>query len=329
MKVLLLGEPMGLFIAEEPGPLDQAQRFSQSIAGAEYNVAVGLARLGHTPIYCSAVGNDSIGEQILAGLEANGIDAGHVKVSQEAPTGYMKKSMVLDGDPETAYFRAGSAASKITVEDVEALDLSDCQWLHVTGVFPAISESARIAVKRLMERAKEQGMTVSFDPNLRPSLWPSEAIMAKTLRDMAQHADLVLPGIGEARILAENFELSGGIQSPPNSVEEICQFFHWLGPQRVVVKLGPKGAYYSEKTGGSGFIPGIPVEAVVDTVGAGDGFAVGVISALAEGLPLEEAVRRGLAIGAIQVTEKTDNEGLPDRKRLEEVLALGRVPRRG
>lgn len=326
MKILLLGEPMGLWIAEDSGPLDQVQRFSQSIAGAEYNVAVGLARLGHTPVYCSAVGQDPTGERILEGLRSNGIDADHVAVSPDAPTGYMKKSKVLFGDPEIAYYRAGSAASQITPDDIDRLDLSGCEWLHVTGIFPAVSENACAATNRLMERAKKQGMTISFDPNLRPQLWPSEAVMAKTLRDMAQHADLALPGIGEARILAENFELNGGIQSQSGSVEEICQFFHWLGPQRVVVKLGPKGAYYSEKSGGSGFVPGVPVEAVVDTVGAGDGFAVGVISALAEGLPLEEAVRRGLAIGAIQVTEKSDNEGLPDRKRLAEILALGRVP---
>ena len=100
MKIVLMGEPMGLYIAEEPGPLDQVKRFSQAIAGAEYNVAVGLARLGHTPIYCTAVGGDPMGRDILRGLEANGIGTQAVRVSGEAPTGYMKKSLAQGRDPE-------------------------------------------------------------------------------------------------------------------------------------------------------------------------------------------------------------------------------------
>ena len=315
MKIVLMGEPMGLYIAEEPGPLDQVKRFSQAIAGAEYNVAVGLARLGHTPIYCTAVGGDPMGRDILRGLEANGIGTQAVRVSGEAPTGYMKKSLAQGRDPEIAYYRAGSAASKITPADVDRLDLSGCQWLHVTGIFPAVSESARAATVRLIERAREQSMTVSFDPNLRPQLWPSGAEMVRALRELAQRADLVLPGIGEAGTLVD-----GEMRE-----REIARFFHRLGPAKVVIKLGPKGAYYSETGGEEGFVPGLPVERVIDTVGAGDGFAVGVISALAEGLPLREAVRRGCAIGAIQVAHPGDNEGLPDRRRLDEALALGRV----
>ena len=70
MKIILMGEPMGLFMANETGPLSKVKTFTASIAGAEYNVAVGLARLGHTPAYCTRLGFDPLGERILDGHRA-------------------------------------------------------------------------------------------------------------------------------------------------------------------------------------------------------------------------------------------------------------------
>ena len=314
MKIILLGEPMGLFMAQEPGPLSQAERFLASIAGAEYNVAVGLSRLGHTPAYCTRLGEDPVGQRILDGMTRNRMDTGLVTTTKEQPTGLMLKGMALSGDPDIAYYRQGSAASKITPQDIDRLDLYGCGWLHVTGIFPAVSASALAAVKRLIRRAQALELPISFDPNLRPQLWPGEKEMVRTLNSLAEGADTVLPGIGEGRLLT-------GRERP----EDIADFYHRLGAKNVIVKLGGDGAFYSQKDGPQGHEPGFPVEKIVDTVGAGDGFAAGVISALCEGLSLQEAARRGNAIGAIQISHKSDNEGLPTRERLEEVLAAGRV----
>lgn len=314
MKIILLGEPMGLFMAEEPGPLSQAERFSASIAGAEYNVAVGLARLGHTPAYCTRLGQDPMGQRILDGMAKNHIDQSLVITAPGEATGLMLKGMALSGDPDIAYYRQGSAASKITPQDIDRLDLFGCERLHVTGVFPAVSSSALAAVKRLIRRAQALELPISFDPNLRPQLWPSEKEMVRTLNSLAEGVETILPGISEGKILT-------GQDTP----EGIAEFYHSMGVKNVVVKLGSQGSFWSVKGGGSGYAPAVKVEKVVDTVGAGDGFAAGVISALAEGLTLPEANRRGLAIGAIQVSHKSDNEGLPTRERLEEVLAAGRV----
>lgn len=314
MKIILLGEPMGLFMAQEPGPLCQADRFLASIAGAEYNVAVGLSRLGHTPAYCTRLGEDPVGQRILDGMARNRMDTSLVTTTKEQPTGLMLKAMALSGDPDIAYYRQGSAASKITPQDIDGLDLYGCGWLHVTGIFPAVSASALAAVKRLIRRAQSLELPISFDPNLRPQLWPGEKEMVRTLNSLAEGADTVLPGIGEGKLLT-------GRESP----EDIAAFYHSLGAKNVIVKLGGDGAFYSQKNGSQGHEPGLPVSKIVDTVGAGDGFAAGVISALCEGLSIQEAARRGNAIGAIQISHKSDNEGLPTRERLEEVLAAGRV----
>lgn len=117
------------------------------------------------------------------------------------------------------------------------------------------------------------------------------------MNEVAAQSDVFLPGIAEAKILC-------GLQEP----EAIAAHYLAAGAKLVVVKLGGKGAYYARK-GEAGFVPGYTVKKVVDTVGAGDGFAAGLLSGLMEGLPLQSAVLRGNAIGAIQVMSRGDNDG--------------------
>ena len=312
MKIILMGEPMGLFMANETGPLSKVNTFTASIAGAEYNVAVGLARLGHTPAYCTRLGFDPLGERILDGMRRNHIATDLVTQTPGELTGFMMKSSTDQGDPDIAYYRKGSAASRLSAHDIDKLDLYGCERLHVTGIFPAVSESALAATRRLIARAKALELPISFDPNLRPQLWESEKKMIATLNSLAQDAETVLPGLGEGKLLT-------GQDTP----EAVAAFYHRLGVKNVVVKLGKDGAYYSEKDGQSGYSPAFPVKKLVDTVGAGDGFAAGVISALAEGETLEEAAFRGNAMGAIQITHKSDNEGLPTREQLARIIQAG------
>lgn len=312
MKIILMGEPMGLFMANETGPLSKVNTFTASIAGAEYNVAVGLARLGHTPAYCTRLGFDPLGERILDGMRQNHIATDLVTQVPGELTGFMMKSSTDQGDPDIAYYRKGSAASRLSAHDIDKLDLYGCERLHVTGIFPAVSDSALSATRRLIARAKALELPISFDPNLRPQLWESEKKMAATLNSLAEGAETVLPGLGEGKLLT-------GQDTP----EAVAAFYHRLGVKNVVVKLGKDGAYYSEKDGQSGYSPAFPVKKLVDTVGAGDGFAAGVISALAEGETLEEAAFRGNAIGAIQITHKSDNEGLPTREQLARIIQAG------
>lgn len=312
MKIVLLGEPMGLFMANETGALSEVKTFTSSIAGAEYNVAVGLARLGHTPAYCTRLGFDPLGEKILHGLRQNGISTDLVMQAEGELTGFMMKSSTDRGDPDIAYYRRGSAASRITAHEIDGLDLYGCERLHVTGIFPAVSESALSATKRLIARAQALEVPISFDPNLRPQLWESEKRMVSTLNSLAESAETILPGLGEGKQLT-------GRDTP----EGVAEFYHAMGVKNVVVKLGKDGAYYSEKDGEAGYSPEFPVRNKVDTVGAGDGFAAGVISALAEGESLREAAFRGNVIGAIQITNQSDNEGLPTREQLSQIILAG------
>ena len=309
--VLLAGEPMALFIAQSEGPLECVDGYTAAIAGAEYNVAVGLRRLEHTAGYLTKLGDDPFGRRIVRGMRENGIGTELTALCAGRPTGFMLKSKVHAGDPEIFYFRKGSAASTLCAADVEKLDISHYGVLHMTGILPALSDSCRTAALALADRARDEGMFFSFDPNLRPQLWPDRETMTRFVNDLAARADLFLPGIAEGQTLAG-----------ARTCEEIAAFYLGLGAKTVVVKNGSAGAYACtpEK---SFWAQGFPVRQVVDTVGAGDGFAVGVLSGLLEGLPLCEAVRRGNAVGAIQVMSVGDNDGLPTRAQLAAFMEKG------
>jgi len=244
-------------------------------------------------------------------MQREGIDCSHVVCDPAQRTGFQFKGRVSDGsDPPVEYHRKASAASQMTVADVDVPWLQSARHLHATGVFAAISDSCREAALATMTLMREAGRTVSFDPNLRPTLWATPELMRDSINRMAAHAHWVLPGLEEGRFLT-------GEQTP----EDIARFYRERGAQLVVVKLGADGAYYDGELGSdavSGYAPGFPVEKVIDTVGAGDGFAVGIVSALLEGLPLTQAVRRAAWIGARAVQVLGDTEGLPTRAQLNE-----------
>ena len=306
--VALFGEAMLLLVADRPGPIENAESFFKRTAGAETNVAIGLSRLGLKVGWASRLGTDSMGRSLIASMKAEGIDCSHVVCDPAQKTGFQFKGRVTDGsDPPVEYHRKGSAASCMTTDDVDADWLTSARHLHATGVFPAISATTLPAAVKTLDVMRAAGRSISFDPNLRPTLWPSTDAMRSAINDLAARADWVLPGMEEGLLLT-------GERTP----QGIAQFYRRLGAKLVVVKLGAAGAYYDSDVAGCGTVEGFPVAEVIDTVGAGDGFAAGVVSALLEGRSVPDAVRRGAWIGARAVQVLGDTEGLPTRAQLDE-----------
>lgn len=305
LDVMTVGEAMALFIAQQVGPLEKVKSFSRQLAGAELNVATGLARLGLKVGYVSRIGNDSFGRSLLSFLDQEAIDRHHVTIDSTYPTGFMLKGLTDDAsDPPIEYFRKGSAASHLGLADRPADIYASVRHLHLTGISPALSSSAKKLVFDMACDARNAGRTISFDPNLRPRLWPSEVEMRDCINLLAMSCNWIFPGLAEGQLLT-------GAQIP----EKIAEFYLKQGLEIVVVKLGPAGAYYASCKE-SGFVAGVSVKKVVDTVGAGDAFAVGVISGLLEGLALPDAVMRGNRIGARVVQFPGDCDGLPTRLEL-------------
>jgi len=306
--VALFGEAMLLLVADKPGPIENATLFYKRTAGAETNAAIGLSRLGLKVGWASRLGLDSMGRTLLATMQAEGIDCSQVRCDAAQRTGFQFKGRVTDGsDPPIEYHRKGSAASQMGPADVDENWLRSARHLHATGVFAALSATTLQAAHKTLDVMRAAGRSISFDTNLRPTLWPSPEVMRHEINALAAKADWVLPGIEEGLLLT-------GHDSP----EKIAGFYRDLGAELVVVKLGAAGAYFDSDVAGTGRIEGFPVAKVVDTVGAGDGFAAGLVSALLEGLDVPSAVRRGAWIGARAVQVLGDTEGLPTRVQLLE-----------
>lgn len=307
--VVLLGEAMVLHAAVQPGPLASVTEFTRHTAGAETNVAVGLARLGLQVAWVSRLGDDAMGHYLHHAFSAEGIDCSQVPLIAGAYTGSMRKGRVDDGsDPPIEYQRQGSAASQMSADDLNLPWLVTARHLHVTGVFAALNANTLAATQTAMRVMRAAGKTISFDPNLRPALWASPEHMRYTINALAAQADWVLPGLAEGEFLTGR-----------GTVEGVAAFYRAQGASRVVIKLGAQGAYYDSAVPSEqcGHVPAYPVAQVVDTVGAGDAFAVGIISALLAGRPLPDAVRRAAWMGARAVQVRGDCEGLPTRAELD------------
>ncbi|CAM7746217.1 sugar kinase [Leclercia adecarboxylata] len=307
LDVITIGEAMAMFVATNTGELSAVDQFMKRVAGAELNVATGLARLGLKVGWVSRVGNDSFGQFVLDTLKKEGIETAGVTLDGRYPTGFQLKSKVTDGtDPIVEYFRKGSAASHLSVEDFNPVWFTAARHLHLSGVAAALSHSSYALLGHAAGAMKAAGKTISFDPNLRPVLWKSEAEMVEKLNHLAFQADWVLPGVKEGQILT-------GEKTP----EGIADFYLNRGVKAVILKTGADGAWFKTADGEQGAVAAVKVENVVDTVGAGDGFAVGVVSALLEGKTLHQAITRGNIIGSLAIQVQGDSEGLPTREQLE------------
>jgi 2-dehydro-3-deoxygluconokinase len=280
--LVTLGETMGLFRASHGGPGELVDQYHFAMGGAESNVAIGVARLGVGAAWIGRVGDDAAGRKILRELRAEGVHS-HAVVDPLAHTGLMVKEARIPGHSAVMYARAGSAGSRLDVDDVEASMLSGAGVLHVTGITPALSDSAERAVFHAIGLAADAGITVSFDVNHRSALWRGRDPRT-VYRRMAARSQIVFAGEDEAELLV-------GLGSPDDLAERICA----LGPSTAVIKRGAAGSVTLSE-GQHVALPATPINPV-DTVGAGDAFVAGYLAELLRGSTLlarlETATRAG------------------------------------
>ena len=297
VDVVTLGETMVLFWPDAGAPLERADLFHRTIGGAESNLSIALARLGHRVLWVSRVGDDPFGRYLRATLQHEGVRV-DAPSDPRAPTGVFFKERVASGPRRVLYYRRGSAASLLRPEQLEALDFTGVRVLHLTGITPALSASCAAAVRAAIRSARAAGAMVSFDPNVRLQLWESEQGCRRELLALIALADLVLLGDEDAAILFPGLDEAA-----------VLAAVRALGPGTAVLKLGARGAIAS----GSGRVEAVPAYPVVpvDTVGAGDGFDAGFIAGLLRGRDLRRCVQLGAWIGAAAVTSPGDWEGYP------------------
>jgi 2-dehydro-3-deoxygluconokinase len=299
MDVLTFGETMIAFRADRP--LALTPNITATIAGAESNVAIALARLGHNVQWAGRIGDDAGGELIRRTLRAESVGQDHVTTDPQRQTGILIFEQRLPDVTRVGYFRHNSAASMIGIDDLSPALSQGPRVLHITGITSALSLSAEETVLQAASAAHAAGATVVFDVNYRAKLWNRE-LAGDTLRRLLPFVDIVIGSPDELTLLSDD-------SSTDNDHADAAKALISSGVSEVVVKLGPHGArLYGES--GTVYSPAREVTAV-DSVGAGDAFTAGYISGMLTSRPAEERLLLANTLGAFAVASKGDWEGLP------------------
>ncbi|MGH4031901.1 sugar kinase [Actinomycetota bacterium Odt1-20B] len=288
------------------GPLKLGGSMEVSVAGAESNVAIGLARLGHPVRWAGAVGDDEAGELVLRTLRAEGVDVSGATRDAAAPTGLILFEPRLPEVTRVHYYRAGSAGSRIKACAVEeAFTAGPPRVLHLTGITPALGPSALCAARRALRLAREHSTLVCLDVNFRSRLWSYEDASV-ALREWMPYVDVLIASDDELPLCLP--------YDAPREAPEQAKLLLDLGVGEVVVKLGADGATV-HTADGELHRPARPVRAV-DAVGAGDAFVAGYLSALLDGADAAGRLDRAVTTGAFAVASRGDWEGAPTRAEL-------------
>jgi 2-dehydro-3-deoxygluconokinase len=314
VDLLTLGESM--VSLRSTGPLSSGGALTMHVAGAESNVAVGVARLGHRSSWAGVVGADPHGEFILRQLRAEGVRLQH-REDAVRRTGVMFLEQRTADLTRAFYYRSGSAGSTLGREDVDRALQPGARILHLTGITAALSSESREAVAYAAERAAAEGILVSFDVNYRSKLWSREEAR-EVLRPLVRHAAILIASDDELDLVATPPE---GSQDPEAIESAMADQLFGLGVREVVVKRGAAGACVHTREG-RWEAPAVPVTSI-DTVGAGDAFTAGYLSALLDGGDVAARLQRGALMGAFAVSTAGDWEGLPNRA---ELALLGTTP---
>ncbi|WP_432093418.1 sugar kinase [Streptomyces sp. bgisy100] len=312
--LVTFGETMGLVTALETGPLEYARSFGYGIGGAESNVAIGVVRLGGAATWFGRLGADATGDLIERRLRAEGVDIRGIR--QGGFTGLMVRHRRGATAVRVDYHRAGSAASRLRPEDVPVELIRGAGVLHVTGITPALSDSAAEAVRYATDLARDAGVTVSVDINHRSKLWSPDRARP-VLADLAGRADVLFAGIAEAELLL-------GPGAARSSAALACALAG-LGPRQAVLKEGARGC--TAVVDGTAYVQPAPSVPVVDPVGAGDAFVAGYLAELLARRSVEQRLRTAVESGAYAVTVAGDCEGLPRRADLADVTSGEEVTR--
>ena len=313
--VIALGEMLIDFVPTTTGTtLIDAPAFKKAPGGAPANVAVGVARLGHTAGFMGKVGDDAFGHFLAQTLTDEHVDTSQLHFDTTARTALAFVSLRADGEREFMFYRHPSADMLHHPNEIDRRYIAAAQVFHF-GSISLITEPARSATLTAVQSAQAAGVLISYDPNLRLPLWPNaDAARAGMLQGL-QFAHVVKLSDEEVTFLTGETGLLAGAQALWHS-----------GLKALFVTRGSAGCLYlTEKF--SGQVAGYSVQAV-DTTGAGDGFVAGILhglisipNALDHEATLHSACRFANAVGAIATTERGAIPALPTLPQVQAFLA--------
>ncbi|WP_096157038.1 MULTISPECIES: aminoimidazole riboside kinase [Bacillus] len=262
--VISLGEALIDFI-----PLDEHNvTYQKSPGGAPANVAVGVARLQTPSTFVGKVGNDVLGRFLKETLQNYGVNTNYMSMTDDVRTGAVFVTLGQGGERSFDFYIDPSADRFLQEEDIVDTLFEEHNILHV-GSISMISEPSRSATEKAVEQAKEKGLIVSYDPNLRLSLWQSEQQAKETILSIMPKVDVLKISEEELEFLTGEAEIEIGVASLKEQ----------YNIPLIFITLGAEGSYAFMKDG-SVRVPAMKVNAV-DTTGAGDAFVSGILYCLA------------------------------------------------
>ena len=317
-EIISLGELLIDFVSVDVDrSLADSGGFAKAPGGAPANVAAGLAKLGRKAAFIGKVGRDPFGEYLTQVLKDAGIDVGGMSLDDEARTTLSFVANRSSGVRDCMFYRNPGADMRLAPEDLNEELFASAKAFHF-GSISLGCEPVRSATLQAIEWAKKHGLLVSYDPNLRLSLWDGEEDAKREIREAFRHADVV-------KISEEEMEFVTGFRT----FEESASYILGRGPRLVVITRGGDGCYYTDgRTSGS--LNGHRMN-VVETTGAGDAFVAGLLTKLLERRDrggafvlaadeeTAEAVRFANAAGALATTKVG---AIPAMPAYDEVLAL-------
>ncbi|GMA38763.1 sugar kinase [Mobilicoccus caccae] len=300
IDLVTFGETMVSF--RTSGALVSGAACTAHVAGAESNVAIALSRLGHRARWVGGLTDDALGDLVAATLTGEGVDV--VRADPVGrPAGLMLLQRRTADVARVAYARKDSAGSCLTEAPVlEALE-HGARRLHVTGITPALSDTARQTTLTVVTEAARRGVAVSLDVNHRAALWSREDARA-VLTEIVPHVDLLVASADELDLVGEDGA----------SEEDLIADLADRGCAEVLLKRGGEGATL-HRDGRRLDAAARPVT-VVDVVGAGDACTAGYLSGRLDGVSDEACLERAMTLGAFAVSTVGDWEGLPRRHEL-------------
>jgi len=306
-RIIGFGEVLTRLATQGKVQLPQASALDLHVGGAEANVMAALASLGHRAAMVSAIPINGLGDGAWRALAAAGIDLsrsfrapGRQGLYFLAPGGSLRASEIL-------YDRAGSA---FATQDWSGFDWSaafaGAEWLHVSGITPALGPDLALATHNAMAAARALGLRISFDGNYRPALWESwdsdpRAILTGLVRQadlfFANHRDMAL-------LLGQPFSGDGPARRREAALAGFAAFpnLKWIASTARHVETSDCHRLAARiDTPEAGFqTPEVAMPGIVDRIGGGDAFAAGVLHGLIEGSPVPRAAELGLALACLK-----------------------------
>lgn len=289
-QVVCIGETMLMFAPSPPESIEYSLQFTAFNGGAESNVAIGLERLGIHAGWIGKLPRNALGRKIVNEIRSFGVDTSAVIWSETGRVGIFFVEWGAAPRPlRTIYDRANTAASTMRAEEIDWDYVARAEWIHLTGITPALSPTCRECVHQTARRARELGVKVCFDVNYRSLLWSQEQACA-SYRQILPHVNLLVATEDDLRMLG------GHLRERRDILQGLAGEY---ALDAIVMTLGSEGSLgYSEGQFASS--SGYQVD-TVNRLGAGDAFVAGLLYGYTRS-GLQEGLDYGGAMAALKMT---------------------------